>query len=59
MFNFPIFFPLFEQFLVSSQISAQPHIQEQAWEGQGREGTNKPYLGFVIPTRQLELLQKF
>lgn len=53
MFNFPFFFPLFEQILVSAQSSAQPHIQEQ-----GREAANKPHLGFVIPTRQLELLRE-
>lgn len=33
MFNFPFFFPLFEQILVSAQSSAQPHIQEQGREG--------------------------
>lgn len=51
------FFPS-EQFLVSSQSSAQPQTQVQVWEGQGRETVNKPHLGLVIPTRQLELLQE-
>lgn len=58
MFSFPFFFPLFEQILVSSQSSAQPHIHEEAREGQGREAANKPHLGLVTPTRQLELLQE-
>lgn len=56
MFIFPFFFPLFEQILVSSQNPAQPHTQEQAWKGQGREAANKPHLGLATPTRQLELL---
>lgn len=58
MFSFPFFFPLFEQILVSSQSSAQPHIHEEAREEQGREAANKPHLGLVTPTRQLELLQE-
>lgn len=51
MFNFPIVFLLFEQFLVSSQSSAQPHT-EGGGAGQGR------CQHLVIPTKQLELPQE-